>query len=50
MLGYCGLKPAVQPFNTLSVIGTVIYFGFFLLLPWYARIDRHKPEPSRVTF
>jgi ubiquinol-cytochrome c reductase cytochrome b subunit len=49
MLGYCGLQPAVQPFQGMSVVGTVIYFAFFLLMPWYSRIDSHKPEPSRVT-
>ncbi len=48
MLGYCGMKPAVQPFKALSVVGTVYYFAFFLLMPWFTRIDSHKPEPSRV--
>ncbi|MGB5132902.1 MAG: cytochrome bc complex cytochrome b subunit [Steroidobacteraceae bacterium] len=48
-LGYCGLKPAVQPFKTISVIGTIYYFAFFLLMPWYSRIDSYKPEPTRVT-
>ena len=46
MLGYCGLKPAVAPFTTMSVIGTIIYFAFFLLMPWYSRIDKIKPEPA----
>jgi ubiquinol-cytochrome c reductase cytochrome b subunit len=50
VLGYCGLKPAVQPFKTLSVVGTIYYFAFFLLMPWYTRIDSHKPEPQRVTY
>ena len=45
MLGYCGLKPAVAPFTTMSVIGTIVYFAFFLAMPWYSRIDRTKPEP-----
>jgi ubiquinol-cytochrome c reductase cytochrome b subunit len=49
MLGYCGLKPAVPPFTVLSVVGTVFYFLFFVLMPWYTRIDSHKPEPARVT-
>jgi ubiquinol-cytochrome c reductase cytochrome b subunit len=49
MLGYCGLKPAVSPFTKMSVVGTIIYFAFFLLMPWYSRIDRVKPEPARVT-
>ena len=50
MLGYCGLKPAVEPFKTMSVIGTIYYFAFFLLMPWYTRIDSYKPEPQRVTY
>jgi hypothetical protein len=49
VLGYCGMKPAVQPFKGISVVGTLIYFAFFLLMPWYSRIDRTRPEPSRVT-
>jgi ubiquinol-cytochrome c reductase cytochrome b subunit len=49
MLGYCGLMPAVQPFKTLSVIGTIYYILFFILMPWYTRIDSYKPEPVRVT-
>jgi len=49
VLGYCGMKPAVQPFKGISVAGTIVYFAFFLLMPWYSRIDRTKPEPSRVT-
>jgi ubiquinol-cytochrome c reductase cytochrome b subunit len=48
VLGYCGLMPAVQPFKALSVVGTIYYFAFFLLMPWYTRIDSHKPEPGRV--
>jgi ubiquinol-cytochrome c reductase cytochrome b subunit len=28
---------------------TVVYFLFFLLMPWYTAIDREKPEPARVT-
>jgi ubiquinol-cytochrome c reductase cytochrome b subunit len=49
VLGYCGLKPAVQPYKFISVIGTIYYFLFFLAMPWYTRIDSHKPVPSRVT-
>jgi ubiquinol-cytochrome c reductase cytochrome b subunit len=28
---------------------TIIYFLFFVLMPWYSRIDRTRPEPERVT-
>jgi len=31
-------------------LGTVIYFLFFLLMPWYSRKDKCKPEPVRVTY
>jgi len=50
VLGYCGLKPAVQPYKLISVIGTIYYFLFFLAMPWYTRIDSHKPVPPRVTW
>jgi ubiquinol-cytochrome c reductase cytochrome b subunit len=29
---------------------TVVYFLFFLLMPWYSRRDQCKPEPERVGF
>jgi ubiquinol-cytochrome c reductase cytochrome b subunit len=29
---------------------TVVYFAFFLLMPWYTAIDKEKPVPSRVTW
>jgi ubiquinol-cytochrome c reductase cytochrome b subunit len=28
---------------------TVLYFSFFVLMPWYTRRDKTKPEPQRVT-
>jgi len=28
--------------------GTLIYFLFFLLMPWYSRRDKCRPEPERV--
>ena len=50
ILGYCGLKPAAEPYKTLSIIGTIYYFAFFLLMPWYSRIDSYKQAPERVTY
>jgi len=26
-----------------------VYFAFFILMPWYTKIDKCKPEPDRVT-
>jgi ubiquinol-cytochrome c reductase cytochrome b subunit len=49
ILGYLGVL-APTPMRTLvSQICTLIYFGFFLLMPWYSQIDKCKPEPERVT-
>ena len=28
---------------------TLIYFLFFILMPWYTRIDKTKPVPARLT-
>ena len=28
---------------------TAAYFLFFILMPWYTRIDKTKPVPERVT-
>jgi len=28
---------------------TIIYFSFFILMPWYTRIDKTKPVPKRLT-
>jgi len=29
---------------------TIIYFLFFLLMPWYTTLDKTKPVPERVTW
>ena len=34
----------------VAQIGTLFYFGFFLLMPWWSRIGEPKPVPERVTF
>ena len=28
---------------------TVLYFAFFILMPWYTALDKSKPVPDRVT-
>ena len=50
VLGYLGVLP-VSPGRTLvSQICSVLYFAFFLLMPWYSKIDKCKAEPERVNF
>ena len=48
-LGVCGLKPPSGIYPLLSKVCTVLYFAFFLLMPWYTKIDSVKPVPERVT-
>ncbi len=48
-LGILGILPATSLYTWIARVLTVIYFAFFLLMPWYTRYDSHKPEPERVT-
>src|SRR5438309_2108908 len=49
-LGYLGLQPAEGLYVVLARIFAAIYFAFFLLMPFYSRIDAVKPVPDRVVF
>jgi ubiquinol-cytochrome c reductase cytochrome b subunit len=49
VLGYLGVL-APTPGRTLTAqICSVLYFAFFLLMPWYSRLDKCKQEPERIT-
>jgi ubiquinol-cytochrome c reductase cytochrome b subunit len=63
VLGYLGTVPSNvwgQFGAKLAIIGgadiatvvarffTVVYFAFFILMPWYSAIDKTKPVPARV--
>ena len=50
ILGYLGVKPPSPVGELVSQVGTLFYFGFFLLMPWWSRIGKCKPVPTRVTF
>jgi ubiquinol-cytochrome c reductase cytochrome b subunit len=62
VLGYLGTEPTnvwgqfgpwlggVERATVVARICTVVYFAFFLLMPWYSRSDKCLPEPQRVTF
>jgi ubiquinol-cytochrome c reductase cytochrome b subunit len=49
ILGIMGFKPATPTNTMIAQVCSVIYFGFFLLMPWYTKIDKTKPVPERVT-
>jgi ubiquinol-cytochrome c reductase cytochrome b subunit len=49
-LGYLGMKPAEDVYVLLARVFSVIYFGFFFLMPYYTTIDKTKPVPDRVIY
>ena len=50
VLGYLGVQPVSDIGGRVSQAGTLIYFGFFLLMPWWSRMGEFKPVPERITF
>jgi ubiquinol-cytochrome c reductase cytochrome b subunit len=50
VLGYLGIQPP-SPMGTLvAQVGTLFYFAFFLLMPWWSTIGTFRPVPDRVNF
>jgi ubiquinol-cytochrome c reductase cytochrome b subunit len=48
-LGYLGTEE-VDPIRTnLARVCTMLYFSFFIFMPYYSKRDRFKPIPDRVT-
>ena len=62
VLGYLGTEPTnvwgqfgpwlgnVERATVVARVGTMLYFAFFVLMPWYTSIDKVKPEPQRLTW
>ncbi len=48
VLGWLGTKSPTPLYTLLAQIFTVVYFAFFILMPWYSKIDKTKREPKRV--
>ena len=50
VLAYLGVQAPSPIGERVSQVGTLFYFGFFLLMPWWSRLGEPKPVPARVTF
>ncbi|MGV8803934.1 MAG: cytochrome b [Polaromonas sp.] len=50
ILGYLGVQPPSAIGGRVSQVGTLFYFGFFFLMPWWSRLGTFKRVPDRVTF
>ena len=49
VLGYLGTLSVTEGRTLTAQFFTLVYFAFFLLMPWYTRLDRTFPEPERVS-
>ena len=49
-LGWLGLQPATPGYTNAARVFGLVYFAFFLLMPWYTRIDRTRQPPERVSY
>ena len=50
VLAYLGVQPPSAIGERVSQVGTLFYFGFFLLMPWWSALGESKPVPQRVNF
>jgi ubiquinol-cytochrome c reductase cytochrome b subunit len=50
VLGYLGVQPPSPVGERVSQLGTLFYFGFFLLMPWWSQKGQFKAVPDRVIF
>ncbi len=50
VLGWLGTQPATPALTNLARLFSILYFAFFILMPFYTKIDKTKPVPDRVTY
>ena len=49
-LGYLGLQPATPAYTNAARVFAIVYFAFFVLMPWYTKKDQTQPVPDRVRY
>ncbi len=47
-LSWLGTQPATPTLTMFARIFSVLYFAFFLLMPFYSKMDKTKPVPERL--
>lgn len=50
ILGYLGVLSVSTGRTIAAQICSVLYFAFFLLMPFYSKWDKYKQEPERVNY
>ncbi len=48
-LGYLGMNAPTPAKTLLAQVCTILYFAFFVLMPWFTQMGTPKQEPERVT-
>ena len=49
VLAYLGLQSSTPARTLAAQVFTGLYFAFFLLMPFYSKMEKTKPVPERVT-
>lgn len=49
LLTWLGTQPATETYTMIAQFCTLLYFAFFLMMPFYTRWESTKPVPERVT-
>jgi ubiquinol-cytochrome c reductase cytochrome b subunit len=49
-LGYLGTQLPTPAYTMIAQVCTLLYFSFFLLMPWWSAMGKFKIVPKRVTF
>ena len=49
VLGWLGVQPVTPLYVLLARIFTILYFAFFILMPWFSTLGKTKEVPERVT-
>jgi ubiquinol-cytochrome c reductase cytochrome b subunit len=49
ILGYLGVQHPTPARTLVAQLCTAVYFGYFLLMPWYTSVEKTKQVPERVT-
>ena len=48
ILGYLGLIAPSPVATLLAQLCTIVYFAYFVLMPWYTQVEKTKPVPDRI--
>ncbi len=49
VLGYLGYVTSTTGRTIAAQVFTMLYFSYFVLMPWYTRVEQTKDVPDRVT-